>query len=90
MNMKTAPSIENTPRVMALAIGFAAIMLARAVTASAFERFDRGELVAMALVGIGLGAAAVLLDPGLHWRARRLLGPAAGKPSHALRSRAPC
>ena len=63
--MRPASCTENMPRVLALAIAFGAVMLVRAITAGALERFDLPELVGYALLAIGSGTISVLLDPGL-------------------------
>jgi len=64
--------MENTPRVVALAVGFCAVMAIRAAMAGAPGRFDRDELVALAIFGVGFGVLSVILDPNLRalFRAR--------------------
>jgi hypothetical protein len=63
--MRTASSLENTPRAVALAIAFLGVLALRAVAAGALDRFDRAELAALALFGLAFGVLTVLVDPGL-------------------------
>lgn len=68
--MKNAPSLENTPRVLAVAVAFFGGLAFLAHALGIFERFDRIELAALALFALGFAALTAAVDPGV----RALLG----------------
>jgi hypothetical protein len=63
--MTNAPSLENTPRVVAVAIGFFGGLALLGFALGAFDRFDRGELAALALFAIAYTGLTAALDPGV-------------------------
>ena len=63
--MRSATSIENTPRVVAVAIAFFGGLTLAGIASGAFERFDRGEIALLALFAMGYVVLTAVLDPGV-------------------------
>jgi hypothetical protein len=72
---KAASSLENTPRVIALAIAFFGGLALLGYAGGTFDRFDGAEIAALALFALAFGALTVALDPGVRALLRRLLAP---------------
>lgn len=70
---KSASSLENTPRVLVLAIAFFGGMAALACLFGTFDRFDRVELAALALFALVFAALTAVLDPGVRSLVQRAI-----------------
>ena len=63
--MNDAQSLENTPRVVAVAVAFFGGLALLGHALGAFERFDASELAALALFAVLFAALTAALDPGV-------------------------
>jgi hypothetical protein len=78
--MKTASSLENTPRVIAVAVAFFGGLAFLGYALGTFDRFDRIELAGLALFALGFAALTAALDPGVRALLRRPPAPARKAP----------
>jgi uncharacterized membrane protein (DUF4010 family) len=63
--MRNAPSLENTPRVIAVALVFFGGLALLGYSVGAFDRFDRAEVAALALFAVFFAGLTAALDPGV-------------------------
>lgn len=88
--MKRPPPVEDTPRVLAVAVAFFGVLALRLHLEGAFERLPASSLAAMAAFAAACIALTLWRDRGLRawlggrfeWRAPRLRGTRA-RPSSA-------
>jgi hypothetical protein len=69
--MKNAQSLENTPRVVAVAVVFFGGLALVGYALGVFERFEAAELAALGVFALGFAALTAFLDPGVRELLRR-------------------